>query len=88
MGTWLEIMSANNLWGFLTIARKNNVNSLKIDHFMVISNLFLRTTRNKSFTCPYFRLQIKMKKGNKQGLFDTPRTVMVNKENYLRIHRS
>ena len=29
----------------------------------------------------------KMKKGNKQCLFDTPRTLMVNKENDVRIQR-
>ena len=28
-----------------------------------------------------------MKKGNKQCLFDTPRTVMVNKENDIRIQK-
>ena len=33
------------------------------------------------------RLIGKMKKGNKQCLFDTPRTVMVNKKNDIRIQR-
>ena len=30
---------------------------------------------------------VEMKKGNKQCLFDTPRTVMVNKENDIRTQR-
>ena len=32
-------------------------------------------------------LQPKLQKGNKQCLFDNPRTVMVNKENDIRIQR-